>query len=99
MSLWLYSSPVLCRPALIEQELAIFLGHNGPPPMPVELPDGWEFGEVAKVAPPATEAEARVKIWMKGYAEGFKAARGTVIKRDDAIAAAVASMAWYFAVR
>lgn len=83
----------LCRPAVLASDLAEVVGHTDPPPMPVELPRGWEISAAANVALPPTDAEARLKIWMKGYAQGFKAAKGAVIKRDDAIAAAVAIMA------
>lgn len=79
-----------CLPVLSRADLARALQAKSIPSDPPELPAGWK--PAAPLTTPATPTNSveTIGAWMRGYAEGFKA-NGRLLKRDEAVRAAMAS--------
>ena len=79
-----------CLPVLTRADLARALQATTIPPDPPELPSGWEPAAPIPATPTGMNPADALGSWMLGYAEGFKA-HGHLVKRDEAVHAAMAS--------
>jgi hypothetical protein len=77
-------------PLLAQPDLARALQANTIPPDPAELPPGWTAAVPILVAASPENSAETLALWMRGYAEGFKA-NGKILKREEAIHAAMES--------
>jgi hypothetical protein len=79
-----------CLPVLSRADLARALQATTIPPDPPELPSGSEPAAPIPATPTGRNPADALGSWMLGYAEGFKA-HGHLVKRDEAVHAAMAS--------